>query len=196
MLFPFLVSPLKPPILFPLPLLNNPASSLTPASWPWNYPLLGCRTFTGPRASPPIDDQLGHPLLHIQLEPWVLPCVFFGWWFSIRELWGYWLVHIVGLQTPSVPWVLSLAPSLGTLCSVQWMAVSIHFCICQALAEPLRSQVYQFPVSKLLLASTIVSGFGGCLWDESPGGAVLKMDMGRPSPLYNTLFSRQGSWAV
>jgi hypothetical protein len=49
---------------------------------------------------------------------------------------GYWLVHIVlpiGLQTPSAPWVLSLAPSLGTPCSVQWMVVSIHLCICQAL---------------------------------------------------------------
>ena len=113
----------------------------------------------------------------MQLEPQVPPCVFFGWWFSPRELWGYWLVHIVvppmGLQTPSAPWVLSLAPSLGTLCSVQWMAVSIHFCICQALAEPLRRQLYQAPVSKLLLASTKVSGFGGCLWDGSPGGAVL-----------------------
>jgi hypothetical protein len=101
---------------------------------------------------------------------------FFDWWFSSRELWRYWLVHIVvppmGLQTPSVPWVLSLAPSLGTLCSVQWMAVSIHFCICKVLAEPLRRQLYQAPVSKLLLASTIVSGFGGCLWNGSPGGAV------------------------
>jgi hypothetical protein len=27
------------------------------------------------------------------------------------------------------------------------MAVSIHFCICQALAEPLRRQLYQAPVS-------------------------------------------------
>ena len=48
------------------------------------------------------------------------------WWFSPWELWGYWLVHIVvppsGLQTPSAPWVLSLAPSLGTLCPVQWQA--------------------------------------------------------------------------
>jgi hypothetical protein len=26
----------------------------------------------------------------------------------------------MGLQTPSVPWVLSLGPSLGTLCSIQW----------------------------------------------------------------------------
>jgi hypothetical protein len=52
------------------------------------------------------------------------------------------------------------------------MAVSIHFCICQALAEPLRRQLYQAPVSKLLLASTIVSGFGGCIWGRSPGEAV------------------------
>ena len=64
---------------------------------------------------------------------------------------GYWLVHIdvplMGLQTPSAPWVLSPAPSLGTLCSVQWMTVSSHFCICQELAEPLRRQLYEAPVS-------------------------------------------------
>ena len=74
---------------------------------------------------------LDYPLLHIQLEPWIPPCVFFGWGFSPRNFWGYWLVHIVvrpmGLQTPSAPCILSLAPSLGTLCSIQWMAVSIHF---------------------------------------------------------------------
>ena len=38
-------------------------------SWSWHSPILGHRAFTGPRASPPIDDQLGHPLLHMQLEP-------------------------------------------------------------------------------------------------------------------------------
>ena len=36
---------------------------------------------------------------------------------------GYWLVRIVvphiGLQTPLAPWLLSLAPSLGVLCSIQ-----------------------------------------------------------------------------
>jgi hypothetical protein len=68
----------------------------------------------------------------MQLEPRVPPCVFFDWWFSTRELWRYWSVHIavppMGLQTPSAPWVLSLTPSSGTLCSVQWMTVSI----CQA----------------------------------------------------------------
>jgi hypothetical protein len=78
----------------------------------------------------------------------------------------------MGLQTPSAPWVLSLALSLGTLCSVQWMIVSIHFCICQALAELLSGQLYQAGVSKHLLASAIVPGFGGCLWDGSPSGAV------------------------
>jgi hypothetical protein len=50
--------------------------------------------------------------------------------------------------------------------------VSIHFCISQALAEPVRRQLYHSPVSKLLLASAIVSGFGGCLWDGSPCWAV------------------------
>jgi hypothetical protein len=49
---------------------------------------------------------------------------------------------------------------------------SIHFCIGQALAEPLRRQLYRALVSKFLLASAIVSGFGDCLWDGSPGGAV------------------------
>jgi hypothetical protein len=104
MLSPFLVSHPKPP--YSLPLLTNPP---TPASWPWHSPTLGHRAFIGQRASPPIDDWLGHPLLYMQLEPWVPPCVFFGWWFSPWELWEYWLVHNVvppmGLQTPSTPWV-------------------------------------------------------------------------------------------
>jgi hypothetical protein len=67
------------------------------------------------------------------------------------------LVHIVvpplGLQTPSPPLVLSLTSPLGTLLSVQWLAVSIHLCICQALAESLKSGLYQTPVSKHLLVS-------------------------------------------
>jgi hypothetical protein len=50
--------------------------------------------------------------------------------------------------------------------------LNIHFCIFQALAEPLRRQLYQAPVSKILLSSAIVSGFGGCIWDGSTGRAV------------------------
>jgi hypothetical protein len=173
MLSPFLFSPLSPHFPSPLPLLSNLP---TPASWPWHSPIPGHRTFTGPRASPPIDDQLGHPLLHMQLKTWVPPCVLFVWWFSPWKMWDYWLVHIVlpsmGLQIPSAPWVLSLAPSLGTLCSVQWIAVNICLSTSQALAEFLRRQLYQAPISKILLASAIVTGFGDCLWDGSPGRVV------------------------
>ena len=62
MLSPFLVSPLK--ILYPLP--SPPASQPTHShSWSWHSPILGHRAFTGPRVSPPIDDRLCHPLLHI-----------------------------------------------------------------------------------------------------------------------------------
>jgi hypothetical protein len=105
-------------------LLTNPP---TPASWPWHSPILGPRTFIGPRASPPVCMYVcSNPLLHMQLETRVPPCVFFGWCFNPRELWGYWLVHTVvlpmDLQTPSAPWVLSLllhwgpcAPSNGWL---------------------------------------------------------------------------------
>jgi hypothetical protein len=50
------------------------------------------------------DGRLGHLLLHMQLE-------------TRARGGGYWLVHIVvppiELQTPSAPWVLSLAPPLG-----------------------------------------------------------------------------------
>jgi len=110
------------------------------------------------------------------LEPWVTLCVLFDWWFSPWELWGFWLVDIVvfpmGLQTSSDPSVLSLTPPWGTLFSVQWLAVSICLCICQVLAEPLRRQLYQAPDSKHFLASTTVTGFGGCVWDESSGGTV------------------------
>jgi hypothetical protein len=68
---------------------------------------------------------------------------------------------LMGLQTLSAPSVLSLAPPLETLCSVQWLAASIHLCTCLALAEPLRRQPYQTPDSKHL-RSTIVSGLGDC----------------------------------
>jgi hypothetical protein len=72
-----------------------------------------------------------------------------------------WLFDIVVLpmrsQTPSPPSVLSLTSPSAYL---------------SAVTEPLRRQLYQAPVSKIFLASTIVSGFGGCLWDGSPGRAV------------------------
>jgi hypothetical protein len=100
--------------------------------------------------------------------------VFLGCWFSPWELW---LVDIVvlfmGLQIPSSPPVCSLTPPLGTPWStVQWLAVSTHLCICQALAEPLRRHLYQAHLSMHSLASTIVSALVDSIWDGSPGGTV------------------------
>jgi hypothetical protein len=40
----------------------------------------------------------------------------------------------MGLQTPSAPPVPSPTPLLGTLHSVKWFAVGIHFYICQETA--------------------------------------------------------------
>jgi hypothetical protein len=82
---------------------HPPTHPPTSASLPWYSPILGHGAFTGPRASPPLDVRQGYPLLHVQLEPWVPPCVLFCWWFSSWELWGVWLVDMVvlsmGLQT-------------------------------------------------------------------------------------------------
>ena len=59
-----------------------------------------------------------------------------------------------------------------TLCSVQWLVVSTHLCICQALAERLGRQPYQASISKHFPASTVASGFGSYIWDGSLGGTV------------------------
>jgi hypothetical protein len=60
--------------------------------------------------------------------------------------WNIWSVDTVvppfWLQPPSAaPSVPSLTPPLGTPCSDQWLAASIHLCICQALTVPLRRQL-------------------------------------------------------
>ena len=87
-----------------------------------------------------------------------------------------WLIFYssYGVANPFSSFSPFSTPSFGTLCSVQWLAASIHLCICQALAELRagRTQLYQAPVSKYFLASTIMSGFGDYIWDGSPGGAV------------------------
>ena len=78
----------------------------------------------------------------------------------------------MGLQTRLALSVLSLtSPSIGTMCSVQWMAVSICLCICQILAESHRRQLYQASGSIHFLASTIESEIGDYMgwisrWDS------------------------------
>jgi hypothetical protein len=117
MLSPFLISP-HPETLYSIP---SPPATMKVCPHPSTHPCLhtlaltlGHQAFMGTRASSPIDDWQGHPLLPIWLEPWVPPCVLLGWWFRPWELW---LVDIVvlpmGLQTPSAPSVISLTPPLG-----------------------------------------------------------------------------------
>jgi hypothetical protein len=65
---PFLFSP--PKIPYPLPPPHAP--QLTHSCFlALEFPILRQRTVTGHRASSPIDDRLGHPLLHRQLKPQV-----------------------------------------------------------------------------------------------------------------------------
>ena len=77
--FPFPYLPSKhTPIPSPLSLLTNPT---TPTSWLWHSPTLGHQAFTVLRASP-TDEQQGHRLLHMHLEP----CVLFSWCFSLTRV--------------------------------------------------------------------------------------------------------------
>jgi hypothetical protein len=96
---------LKVPYILPPPC--SPTHPL-PLSGP-AFPCTGAYDLCKKRVSPPIDERQGHPLLQMQLET-----------HSSGE---YWLVHIVvpliRLQTPLAPWVVSLAPSLVALCSIQ-----------------------------------------------------------------------------
>jgi hypothetical protein len=82
------------------------------------------------------------------------------------------LLPLWGCKPPQLlQFVLQLL-NRGAHTEAKWLAASICLCIFQALAETLRSQPYQTSVCKHFPASTIAAGFGGCIWDGSPGGAV------------------------
>ena len=140
--------------------------------------MLAHQAFTGSRASPLIDAWQGHPLLLMQLKPWVPLCVLFGWRFNPWELGGGcsgWLILLFfhGVANPFSSFSPSLNSSTEVPCSVKWLAASICLCICQALAELLRKHPYQAPISKHFLASTIVSGLGAsCERDPQVGQSL------------------------
>ena len=79
---PFLVFP--PKTAYPSSPFTNPP---TPSSLSWYSPVLGCLAFIAHRSFAPFDVQQSHPLLHMQLEPWVPPCVLFGWVLCPWDLW-------------------------------------------------------------------------------------------------------------
>ena len=125
------------------PLSNPPSPCLstthppTPTFPPWHSPTLGHRLPSGPRALPPTYVQQRHPLPHMQLETWVPPCVYAlvgdpvprssrgsGRLILLLPPWG--------CKSPQLLQFLLSTPPLGTLHSVQWLAVSICPCICKA----------------------------------------------------------------
>lgn len=73
-------------------------------------------TFTWPRVSLSTDARSGDPLLYMQLDPLVLPCVFFGCLFTLYELYRGWLVYTIvlpmELQIPLAPLIIPLCPPL------------------------------------------------------------------------------------
>jgi hypothetical protein len=47
---------------------------------------------------------------------------------------------------------------------------TLLYLLCTGIAY--KKQLYQGLFNKIFLAYAIVSGFGGCIWDGSPGGGV------------------------
>jgi hypothetical protein len=82
---------------------------------------------------------------------------------------GWYCCSAYGVANPFSSFTPLPNSSIG---GASWLAIIIIICICWALAEPLRGQLYQVPVSKHFLASRIVSGFDVCRWDRSLDGAL------------------------
>jgi hypothetical protein len=89
---------------------------------------------------------------------------------------GVWLIDIVvlplGLQTTATPSVRTLTPLLGTLRLVQWLAANVNLCICKGSGRSSQETAIAGSFQHEVLDSTIVSGFGNCIWNESPDGTV------------------------
>ena len=133
---------LPPTILSLLPVLEFPYTGASNPNRTKGHSSHGCPT----RPSLP----------HMWPEPSVSPC---DWWSSSHSSRGSWPVAIVdpstGLKTPTAPSIPSPTPLSGTCTHSNGLAVSIHLCICQALAEALRDSHIRLLSAKHILASTI-----------------------------------------
>jgi hypothetical protein len=169
MLSPFLVSPLK--TTYPMP---PPHEGILWGCSPTHPLPLPCPGITLHWIIGPSQDQGPHlPLMSGK----AILCYICSW-----NHWLYHMYSLVGGLLPRSSGVVCLVgwycyfsygvanpfsyfdpfsnSSIEDLCSIQWLTANIHLCICQALAEPPRRQLYQAPVSKYFLASTTVSRFG------------------------------------
>jgi hypothetical protein len=104
-----------------------------------------------------------------------------GWLILLFFLWGCKPDHL--LQS-----LLGLTPPLGFPCLDRWLVASTYIYIDQGLAEPLRRWLYQAPVSKQFLASTIVFRFGVCMWDTPSGALSFMVFLSVSTPPFVTIF--------
>jgi hypothetical protein len=82
-------------------------------------------------------------LLHMRPAPQVAPCIYFNWWSSPQEFWdGSGLLILLlppwNCKHPQLLQSLFWLLHLGVPHSVQWLAMIIVLCICQAVTESLR----------------------------------------------------------
>jgi hypothetical protein len=148
----------------------------TPYSLPWHSPTQGHLAFSEQRFSPSTGALHSYPLLHMQQEPCVPPCLHFGWWFSPWELWkGCWwclflTLFLLCISTAFSSFSPFSNPSIG-----DHMVSPMVGCDGPPLymsSSGKARHLYQAPVSKHFLAFSIVSQFGVCIWDGSPSRAV------------------------
>lgn len=128
MLSPFSPHPQNPLLYPPFPCFYEGVPSPIPpipTSPPSHSSILGHWSFTGPRASPPIDAWQGHSLLYRWLKPWFPPCLLSGWWFSPWELWSGWLILLFLHWSPQAQSDDWLQPSASILVRL-WQRLSRH----------------------------------------------------------------------
>jgi hypothetical protein len=105
--------------------LPHPSTPSSPLSYPPTPPMLGHLSSTEPSPThPPIDDQQGHPLLHLQLEPGSLHVYsLVGGLVSGRSCGGgIWLVNSCssyGVANPFSFFSPSSISSIGVPCPVR-----------------------------------------------------------------------------
>jgi len=173
-----------------------------------HFPPLRFPAFPGHGRTKPTTSgsQQGHPMLTMHLEPWICPCVLFGWW---NFLWGLWLILIVLIGIVLLSFSsfhpFSNSSYVGTDLSVQWLTASLQLCSSHALAEPLRGQLYQASVCMHLLVSATLSVFCGCiclewimiwcnLWMTFSSGSAPKFFSVFPAIVARVFIPAQTSW--
>jgi hypothetical protein len=170
MLSNFLFSPPKTPYPIPLPLLSN---TPTHASMSWHSPTLRLWAFSGLRASPPNDEHLGHPLLHMQLDLWIPACVHVGYLVlgTVGILVGSYCCSSYGTACSFSSFGSFSSSSIGNLVLspvVGWEHPSMYLSGTGRASQETAVSVYYYQTLVGTHNSVWVNNF---IWDGFPGGA-------------------------